>query len=122
MMGIVLPYAGADIVTNALAWLTVMTHLADPVPLNAFKQLCIEQAAAGMDWDSSRYIVCAEEPAQASQVLSSTAFAKRMQLGTGALRGEVDSLPSTVCKAPQGAEGPCQSFCNIHQLTAREPT
>lgn len=39
---------------NALAWLTVLTTLAESAPLNPFKQLCIELAAAGMDWNSSR--------------------------------------------------------------------
>ena len=47
--------AGADIVANALAWLTLMTGLADPATLNPFKQLCVDEAAAGMDWNSSRY-------------------------------------------------------------------
>ena len=63
-----LPCAGADKVANALAWLTVLTQLADAAPLNPFKQLCIEEAAAGMDWNSSRYILRAQEPAQAPQV------------------------------------------------------
>ncbi len=51
--------AGADKVANVLAWLTILTRLADPVPLNPFKQLCVAEAAAGMDWDSSRCVACA---------------------------------------------------------------
>ena len=36
--------AGADTVANALAWLTVLTTLAESAPLNPFKRLCIELA------------------------------------------------------------------------------
>ena len=39
---------------NALAWLTVLTRLAEEAPVDSFKQLCVEEAAAGMDWNSSR--------------------------------------------------------------------
>ena len=56
---------GAGRVANALAWLTMMTRLADPAPLNPFKQLCIKVAADGVNWDYSGYFVCAQQPGQA---------------------------------------------------------
>ena len=39
---------------SALAWLTILMRLADPKPLHPFKQMCVKEAAAGMDWESSR--------------------------------------------------------------------
>ena len=61
----------ADVVADALAWLTVLTRLANPAAatLTAFKQLCIKEAADHMamsvDWNSSRQTVSAFKAVQA---------------------------------------------------------
>ena len=89
-----MPCAGAEYVDNVLAWLTILTRLADPAPLNPFKQLCIEKAAFSMDWESSRYVASAYQ--HELHRCMSTHHANHVQVGAVALGGGSGSVPRIV--------------------------
>ena len=106
----VLPCAGADKVDNTLAWLTVLTRLADPAPFSTFKRLCVEVASADMDWKSSQVCCVCLDSQRKRHRCDCTYFARGVQVGATALGGSLGSVPRT----PHEAEGTdrisCQQF------------